>query len=392
MALYVVFCALVLVHMSCAHTLNKNTTKPHQLLNVICPDGGSCPDGDTCCDSGCCPSANAVCCSDGIHCCPSGTTCDLTIGKCIGDVAIRMLLAKPRAKQLQDVICPDGGSCPDGDTCCDSGCCPSANAVCCSDGIHCCPSGTTCDLTIGKCIGDVAIRMLLAKPRAKQLQNVICPDGGSCPDGDTCCDSGCCPSANAVCCSDGIHCCPSGTTCDLTIGKCIGDVAIRMLLAKPRAKQLQNVICPDGGSCPDGDTCCDSGCCPSANAVCCSDGIHCCPSGTTCDLADGKCIGDVAIRVLLAKPRTKQLPNVICPDGGSCPAGNTCCSDSGTYVCCPTGFGVCCGTKYCCGDAYAVCCNGGKFCCPSGYSCDNGSQRCLSGAMSFKANPFLKRI
>ena len=47
---------------------------------VYCPDGTICYSGETCCYAfggtyGCCPYANAVCCSDGEHCCPYGYTC-----------------------------------------------------------------------------------------------------------------------------------------------------------------------------------------------------------------------------------------------------------------------------------------------------------------------------
>jgi hypothetical protein len=53
-----------------------------------CPDLKSqCPAESTCCQMqsgayGCCPYANAVCCSDKLHCCPGGSTCDLTTGSC----------------------------------------------------------------------------------------------------------------------------------------------------------------------------------------------------------------------------------------------------------------------------------------------------------------------
>ena len=48
----------------------------------------SCDDGETCCKLasegfGCCPMEEAVCCSDGQHCCPHGTTCDLEHLACV---------------------------------------------------------------------------------------------------------------------------------------------------------------------------------------------------------------------------------------------------------------------------------------------------------------------
>ena len=72
----------------------------------------------------------------------------------------------------------------------------------------------------------------------------------------------------AVCCSDGVHCCPNGYTCDVAHGSCKkGDAQVNWFEKTP-AKQLENVICPDGSSeCPDGNTCCklssgQYGCCP----------------------------------------------------------------------------------------------------------------------------------
>ena len=71
-----------------------------------------------------------------------------------------------------------------------------------------------------------------------------------------------------MCCSDGVHCCPNGYTCDITQSSCKkGDAQVDWF-AKTPAKQLENVICPDGSSeCPDGNTCCklssgQYGCCP----------------------------------------------------------------------------------------------------------------------------------
>eukprot|EP01025_Chloroclados_australasicus_P052650 TRINITY_DN6146_c0_g1_i1.p1 TRINITY_DN6146_c0_g1~~TRINITY_DN6146_c0_g1_i1.p1 ORF type:complete len:474 (+),score=43.42 TRINITY_DN6146_c0_g1_i1:155-1576(+) len=53
-------------------------------------------------------------------------------------------------------------------------------------------------------------------------------------------------------------------------------------------------------SCKPGQTCCCEyeafdicllwGCCPYANAVCCSDRVHCCPQHHVCDLQNGGCI------------------------------------------------------------------------------------------------------
>ena len=72
----------------------------------------------------------AVCCTDGKHCCPGGTTCDVSSGKCNrGDLTVVDWIEKVPAI-ITDVICPDGQSkCQTGQTCCkmatgDYGCCP----------------------------------------------------------------------------------------------------------------------------------------------------------------------------------------------------------------------------------------------------------------------------
>jgi hypothetical protein len=72
----------------------------------------------------------AVCCTDGKHCCPEGTTCDVSSGKCNrGDLAVVDWVEKVPAI-ITDVVCPDGQSkCQTGQTCCklatgDYGCCP----------------------------------------------------------------------------------------------------------------------------------------------------------------------------------------------------------------------------------------------------------------------------
>ena len=126
--------------------LRKHLAAPQ---NIVCPDGKSeCFSNSTCCLSvsgtyyNCCPELDAVCCSDRQHCCPIGTNCDVGAGRCM---------------QVK-VVCPDHTLCFLGQTCCvnasGSGyvCCPHPNGVCCSDGLHCCPQGTTCDLNINKCI------------------------------------------------------------------------------------------------------------------------------------------------------------------------------------------------------------------------------------------------
>ena len=289
--------------------------------NVVCPGGSSeCPDDNTCCklssgEWGCCPLPKAVCCSDGEHCCPNGYTCDVSAGTCNKQDEKIPFSTKVLAK-TKNVVCPDGQSeCPDGDTCCklstgEWGCCPLPKAVCCSDGEHCCPNGYTCDVSTATCYKQDEKIPFFTKVLAK-TKNVICPDGQSeCPDGNTCCklstgEWGCCPYPNAVCCSDGIHCCPNGYTCDVSAGTCTQQDEKIPFFTKVLAK-TKNVVCPDGGSCPDGNTCCklssgEWGCCPYANAVCCSDGIHCCPNGYTCDVSAGTCTQQDSVLPLFVK-------------------------------------------------------------------------------------------
>ena len=353
---------------------------------VTCPGGSSCPGKETCCKLagggyGCCPFPEAVCCSDGKHCCPHGTSCDLSSGTCMrgtGNNAMTVMLAEVKKSM---VTCPDHSSCPSGHTCCKLagggyGCCPFPEAVCCSDGKHCCPHGTTCDLSSGTCMrgtGVNAVTVMLAKVKKTM---VTCPDHSSCPSGHTCCKLagggyGCCPFPEAVCCSDGKHCCPHGTTCDLSSGTCVrgtGNNAVTVMLAKVKKTM---VTCPDGSSCPGKETCCKLagggyGCCPFPEAVCCSDGKHCCPHGTSCDLSSGTCMrgtGNNAMTVMLAEVKKSM---VTCPDHSSCPSGHTCCKlAGGGYGCCPF--------------PEAVCCSDGKHCCPHGTTCDLSSGTCMRG-------------
>ena len=369
-----------------------------KMNNVVCPGGQSeCPDGNTCCklssgQYGCCPLPSAVCCSDGVHCCPQGYTCDTSAGTCTkGSKTIPMLQKMPalkRAAKVNNVVCPGGQSeCPDGNTCCklssgQYGCCPLPSAVCCSDGEHCCPEGYTCDTSAGTCTKESkTIPMLQKIPALKRIAkvNVVCPGGQSqCPNGNTCCKLasgswGCCPLPNAVCCSDGIHCCPKGTTCDVSTGQCQGHGEQTAMSVTQPSKQVgkdaQTVFCPDGESeCPNGYTCCKDvsgqfGCCLGEVATCCSDKVHCCPQGYTCN-SNGTCRSGPLVQgmVSVAKSPAQQVANladpVICPDKKyQCPSGSTCCKlHSGAYGCCPI--------------ENAVCCTDDKHCCPEGYACD----------------------
>ncbi|KAG8191513.1 hypothetical protein JTE90_019577 [Oedothorax gibbosus] len=291
----------------------------------------SCPDSSTCCQTldqsyGCCPLENAVCCDDHIHCCPSGHKC--SAGLC---VLSTNSTTEPTLVVNKDVTCPDSQknvTCPDLTTCClnpDTGnydCCPMENAVCCNDGYHCCPTGTTCNIREQRCDGDGYIAKLyrshakyakhgIASSAKKmsilrvsdKLKNVICPGSGfQCPDYSTCCklpsgNWGCCPFPNGFCCQDGIHCCPENMHCDATSQYCSQDWNgrnITSLRSKP-AKKLELNPCPDKKTCQDFETCCkisDSsyGCCPYQNATCCQDRKHCCPGDSQCDETGGRCI------------------------------------------------------------------------------------------------------
>lgn len=54
---------------------------------TTCQDGSTCPGISTCCLTprgvGCCPDANADCCSNGLSCCPAGSKCDATGTLCL---------------------------------------------------------------------------------------------------------------------------------------------------------------------------------------------------------------------------------------------------------------------------------------------------------------------
>ncbi|KAK3790504.1 hypothetical protein RRG08_060554 [Elysia crispata] len=414
--------------------------------NTVCPDGSSCPSGNTCCENqqgsyGCCPLPSAVCCSDKLHCCPAGYTCDVSAGRCNkGNDFLAIFTMQPStpAPVGSNPVCPDGSSCPSGNTCCENqqgtySCCPLPSAVCCSDRLHCCPTGYTCDVAAGRCNkGTEFLAIFTKQPSTPALvgSNPVCPDGSSCPNGNTCCKNqqgsySCCPLPSAVCCSDGLHCCPAGYTCDVAAGRCNkGNEFLAIFTKQPSTPALvgSNTVCPDGSSCPSGNTCCENqqgsyGCCPLPSAVCCSDKLHCCPAGYTCDVSAGRCNkGNDFLAIFTKQPSTPApvVSNTVCPDGSSCPNGNTCCENQqGTYSCCPLPSAVCCSDKlHCCPAGYtcdvsagscnkgneflaiftkqpstpapvvsntAVCCSDKLHCCPAGYTCDVSSGRCNKG-------------
>ena len=127
-----------------------------------------------------------------------------------------------------------------------------------------------------------------------------CGDSTSCLAGQTCCKSetgyGCCDGVDAVCCIDGLHCCPRGSTCDLVDNTCklmavkrTNNIKATTILAAAKKGPIKlpsesaNNICPiiagdpHRYECPSFNTCCirsdgKYGCCPHKNAVCCADG------------------------------------------------------------------------------------------------------------------------
>ena len=63
---------------------------------------------------------------------------------------------------------------------------------------------------------------------------------------------------------------------------------------------------------------------------------------------------------LLQKAVHDETGGIICPDGGECPSGDTCClNGGGMYGCCPL--------------PNAVCCSDMKHCCPEGFTCSESS-------------------
>ena len=325
---------LIIATLVVATTAENLLFLPRSSTSVVCPDKKhACPTGNTCCmladqSYGCCPLPNATCCIDRKYCCPAGSKC--LAGKpgfCIRGSQVFPSLRKTRAKvimkktkktsiadnisaksdanrivknmdwlkkgpSVSSVMCPDGQSeCMDGQTCCPMdggkyGCCPIADANCCSDHVHCCPPEFKCDLFKQECVGKRGLRIRWINtipPHESSTSNrkglpshtdIMCPDGHSeCKSGQTCCklasgNYGCCPIPKAVCCTDGKHCCPEGTTCDVSSGKCNrGDLAVVDWIEKVPAI-ITDVICPDGKSkCQTGQTCCklaigDYGCCP----------------------------------------------------------------------------------------------------------------------------------
>ncbi|XP_067650535.1 zonadhesin-like isoform X1 [Haliotis asinina] len=371
--------------------MEKTSAIRKDVGDIQCDATHECVDGDTCCmmanhQWGCCPMPQAVCCSDGAHCCPNGTTCDMPHGKCNADrgLSVPWLKKRPALKREKDVMCDSDHSCPGNDTCCKRldgtwGCCPFPKAVCCPDHAHCCPEGNICDMARKSCQKGVVTTAWMEKTSAirKDVGDIQCDATHECVDGDTCCmmanhQWGCCPMPQAVCCSDGAHCCPNGTTCDMPHGKCNaeGGVSVPWLKKHTALKKEKDVMCDSSHYCPGNDTCCKRldgswGCCSFPKAVCCSDGAHCCPNGTTCDIPHDKCNaeGGMSVPWLKKRPALKKMKDVMCDPRHFCPGNDTCCKRlDGTWGCCSFPKAVCCPDKV--------------HCCPSGTTCDSSAGRC----------------
>jgi hypothetical protein len=249
----------------------------------LCPGTkATCKADATCCSTGsgdaaaCCPLKNAVCCADGVHCCPAGTSCNVDRATCdtipANNATVRPAVRKQqRSSPNQDpvqlfqgagVTCPDRSQCPlAGAACCRMsgsgrfGCCNYPLNVCCDDGYHCCHTGTVCDQLRLLCVpypsavdsqpwtqlaasasssleaaAAAAVEAVQLDAGAKskdKAEYIVCPNGSTCPDLNTCCPLasggyGCCPYYLATCCQDRLHCCPYGKHCTDT-GLCVGD-------------------------------------------------------------------------------------------------------------------------------------------------------------------------
>ncbi|XP_078135049.1 granulin b isoform X1 [Sander vitreus] len=305
-----------------------------------CDKQTMCPGGTTCCNKGsgqwaCCPLPQAVCCNDHEHCCPKGYKCNVAEQACDkpGDLSLPWLqkipaLQKEPSRAVSSPtlparnMCDAQTSCPRDTTCCFMekthkwGCCPLPNAVCCRDGNHCCPGGHTCEAHRSSCSKGPHVVIpwfskLSALTEPGAVTDVKCDDKTSCAAGTTCCklqtgEWGCCPLVKAVCCADHEHCCPQGYTCNMQTGTCEKEDHDVLILSLPQSKVVQSelrdteddadVPCDGTGEfhCPKQDTCCkvsatEWACCPSPQAVCCSDSKHCCPAGSSCDLKAGGC-------------------------------------------------------------------------------------------------------
>ncbi|XP_013865749.1 granulin a [Austrofundulus limnaeus] len=213
---------------------------------IQCDDHTSCPQDTTCCFMasckkwGCCPLPKAVCCARGSHCCPEGYRCEESKTSCVKDeTEIPWYTKIPATTSVRAdpglVMCDAENKCPEHTSCCrlftgEWGCCPLQNAVCCPDMEHCCPQGYACDIVSRSCQKTIILQLetipltpiYLPEYRLQLAplkdRDILCDDQSKCKYNETCCRTspttwGCCPSPNAVCCSDMKRCCPSNYSC-----------------------------------------------------------------------------------------------------------------------------------------------------------------------------------
>jgi hypothetical protein len=75
------------------------------------------------------------------------------------------------------------------------------------------------------------------------------------------------------------------------------------------------------------------------------------------------------VEKFLKKIRPVRQAYIFCPDGSTCPYGNTCCAvTEGGYGCCNIDSALCCPGNTCCSAAGNECCPEGN-CCPTGSTC-----------------------
>ena len=229
--------------------------------------------------------------------------------------------------------CPDNSCCGAGETCCQQadgsyGCCPFDEGSCCTDQKHCCPTGYTCNLNDMSCTrGGVSIALARYAKVSQGLCDSgsrACRDGSCCGRDGTCCQlfdglQGCAPFTDAMCCSDGIHACPGGSTCDTKNGVCVDSASglifgIAKLVPSTVPPGVDLVCYPDelkcesGSCCESSSTCCPlndgfEACCPYTDGVCCGGGM-CCPNGYTCENAHEQCVGP--------EGKATMRPSIVC--------------------------------------------------------------------------------
>uniref|UniRef100_A0A8B9CGV9 Granulin precursor n=1 Tax=Anser brachyrhynchus TaxID=132585 RepID=A0A8B9CGV9_9AVES len=261
---------------------------------------------------GCPPPAQAVCCSDGQHCCPQGTTCDL------------------ERSMFGDVKCDDEMSCPDGNTCCRLS----------SGAWGCCPLEQ-----VGGAWGGHA-----KTPARGRGGDVKCDDETSCPDGSTCCQLtlgtwACCPLEQG--CGRRPQCPLFGHSRDcvgVSGGGCMPRTAPPAAPPRPGCDTHPSSVALGWGGTQGagggGAGCHRAFVCTPPQAVCCKDHQHCCPRGYTCNVATQSCEKLLAATPLRSPaPAGSPLRPVATIPGDTaraCLPGQRCCrSKDGAWARCP---------------------------------------------------------